>query len=258
MRDDRSGEGGSMLNVNDWIVINSITYDIHFIEDFDEMRLHLMQQLMKIIDFDAGDFFVVDKIGSQQLCSPVGLNEPEELMQEYIDSLIESDYSRGLMATGRNITYRDSDIIDEKARVATEFYQKTYAANNWHFSLCINLSFNDSFLGVLTLYRTKGKPDFEYRDIFILDMIKMHLALRLYNEISGWSNGKLSPGAFAKEHNLTNREEMILEYLIKGKNADEISVLIGISSNTVKKHIGNIYKKTNTKNRAQLISKIAV
>lgn len=247
-----------MLNVNDWIVINSITYDIHFIEDFDKMRTHLLKQLKKIIDFDAADFFVVKKIGSSKLCSPVGLNQTMESMYEYINSLVKIDYSTGLMATGRNISYRESDILDDAVRVTTEYYKKLYVPNNWHFSLHLNISFNDRFLGVMSLYRDKSKPDYEYRDMFILDMIKMHLALRLNDEISKWSNGKLSVHAFAKDYALTAREEMILEYLVGGKSAEEISVIAGISQNTVKKHISNIYKKSNINSRAHLINKISV
>lgn len=48
-----------MLEVNDWILINAITYKIHTIDDIDEMRLAVMKQLKFLFDFDSASFYTV-------------------------------------------------------------------------------------------------------------------------------------------------------------------------------------------------------
>ena len=60
------------------------------------------------------------------------------------------------------------------------------------------------FVGVVTFYRTIGKDDFIYDDIFILDLLKDHLAFRLYQQKkSGNLTGeKLSVSAAAENTDL--------------------------------------------------------
>ncbi len=57
----------------------------------------------------------------------------------------------------------------------------------------------------------------------------------------------------AHEFNLSRREIQILKLLCDGKNNNEISGMLSISVNTVKKHISNIFNKLNVDSRTQLI-----
>jgi DNA-binding CsgD family transcriptional regulator len=57
-------------------------------------------------------------------------------------------------------------------------------------------------------------------------------------------------------YSLTVREAELLEIILKGQSIEEMSQNLCISIVTVKRHIGNILKKTETKNRVQLISKL--
>ncbi|MEM8886722.1 MAG: 7TM diverse intracellular signaling domain-containing protein [Bacteroidota bacterium] len=57
------------------------------------------------------------------------------------------------------------------------------------------------------------------------------------------------------EEALSNREMEVLELLISGKKNKEISELLFISENTIKKHVASIYRKLEVKNRAQLSTK---
>lgn len=44
--------------------------------------------------------------------------------------------------------------------------------------------------GSYVFFREKGKKDFEYEDLFVLDVLKEHLALRLYKEQEKAEQGK--------------------------------------------------------------------
>ncbi|GAA6165337.1 response regulator transcription factor [Pelagimonas sp. KU-00592-HH] len=55
-------------------------------------------------------------------------------------------------------------------------------------------------------------------------------------------------------HTLSRKERAILEALAKGMSNKELSKNLGISTNTVKFHLSNIYEKLSVKNRSQAIA----
>lgn len=57
------------------------------------------------------------------------------------------------------------------------------------------------------------------------------------------------------DYHLTKRESDILQLLAKGMLYKEIALQIGISNNTVKQHIHNIYEKLHVQNRTEALNK---
>jgi DNA-binding CsgD family transcriptional regulator len=57
-------------------------------------------------------------------------------------------------------------------------------------------------------------------------------------------------------HELTDREVECLSWIAEGKTSDEISLIIGISRNTVNNYITSIMKKTSTKTRSEAIAHV--
>lgn len=65
------------------------------------------------------------------------------------------------------------------------------------------------------------------------------------------------PGAqLYKNAGISDREQELIPLLLEGRSNKEISELLFISTNTVKTHIRNIYRKLGVSNRLQLLSKI--
>jgi len=58
-----------------------------------------------------------------------------------------------------------------------------------------------------------------------------------------------------RKYYLTRREREILQLIAQGKTNKEISKMLFISTETVKSHIKNIFKKLNIKNRVEAIMK---
>jgi len=237
------------LEMNDWVLMNSIIYKIYTVEDLDEMRAQLLEQMKMLLDFDSADFYLNSQSGNQALMAPVKYNCDEDVAAAY-DNI---DYSRGILYSGKCMVYRETDIITDEKRVQTEYYNKVYRPNRWHYSLQMILARNKQFLGVVTLYRTIGKDNFQYDDIFLLDMLKEHLAYRLYKD---WEEGetqeKLSVTQATEKYNLTRQEHQILKLLLAGEDNQKISEELTITINTLKKHIFNIYHKLGIRNRVQL------
>ncbi|MBL4276286.1 response regulator transcription factor, partial [Vibrio fluvialis] len=52
---------------------------------------------------------------------------------------------------------------------------------------------------------------------------------------------------------LTKREHEVVKLLVKGQTNPEIAEHFGVSLNTVKSHLHNLFKKINAKNRVQAV-----
>ena len=61
---------------------------------------------------------------------------------------------------------------------------------------------------------------------------------------------------FILQNHITSREKEITELLLKGYSNQQISKTLFISAKTVKNHIYNIYRKTQVRNRMQLVNSI--
>lgn len=234
------------------MILNSIVYKIHTNTDFFAMRKELLEQLKMIIDFDSADFHLSKGDGSTSLVSRVSYNNNGALDFSSVYEAI--DYSQGILGTGQSMVYRESDIISDEKRIETEYYKNVYKVNNWHYSLQLILGYDDHFLGVITFYRNKEKEDFKYIDVFKMQLIKDHLAYRIYKEQENATKDgdKISIDDAVELFGLTKRESAILEYLMTGYSSAEICDKSAIANNTLKKHVLNIYRKLGIKNRVQL------
>ena len=161
------------LETNDWIILNTIIYKVYTMEDFDEMRKELLEQLKLLVDFDSADFYLASVEDEKKLDRPVMYNCDSNLSEEYE----ELDYSRGIMLSGKSLIYRETDIISDESRVEMEYYKKVYKPNNWHYSLQVVIAKDHHFLGTITFYRTIGKE---------------HFCSRYAQRPSGLSDGKAS------------------------------------------------------------------
>ena len=242
------------MDTNDWMLLNSIIYKIYTMNNIDDMREQFLEQMKMLIDYDSADFLLASPDGEKKLVSPVLFNCEEDMSIAYD----EIDYSRGILYSGRTLIYRETDIIDDEKRVETDYYKKVYKTNKWHYSLQMVLARKKEFVGVVTFYRTIGKDDFIYDDIFILDLLKDHLAFRLYQQKKSGNlvSEKLSVSAATEKFGLTRREETILKLLMEGRDNTTICASLVISENTLKKHILNLYRKLGIKNRVGLFKMI--
>lgn len=242
------------LETNDWMFLNNTIYKIYTTDDQKEMRTRLLEQLKMIIDFDSADFYLAARDDSNDLVDQVAYNCDDDASSKYN----ELDYSRGIMYSGKSMVYRETDIISDESRIQTEYYKKVYKPNNWHYALQIILGYNKEFVGVITLYRTIGKDNFVYDDVFIMDMLKDHLAYKLYMDKDKYIvTDKITVGEATEKYDLTKREHIVLLALITGKDNKEVCEELSISVNTLKKHILNIYRKMDVKNRVQLFKLIS-
>lgn len=77
--------------------------------------------------------------------------------------------------------------------------------------------------------------------------------LRDLDEGDGPARLRWAVSRLAQRHNLTNREQDMLERVLSGRSNQQISRELEISRATVKWHMHNVFAKTNTCNRESLL-----
>lgn len=105
----------------------------------------------------------------------------------------------------------------------------------------------------------------QYR-YFLMSMpgeIYVGVVATIFVAIGVWVGMKLTPGkpagAFERNHKaieslgLTRRECEILDHLAKGDSNKEIARSLGVSPNTVKTHIANLYMKLEVTGRGKAV-----
>lgn len=237
---------------NDWLTLNNLIYKIYTTEDISKLQEDFLTYLNLLIDFDGALFYLADAEG-ENLLPPVFYQ-----CKEIIPAAKEAAINRGMLLSKKSIIYRDTDIISEENRQKTEHYKEYYVPNHWDYGLNMILAKDKKLLGFISLYRMIGKNDYQYDDIFLLEMLKDHLLYSLEKK-TGTVPGKekkLRISEAVEQFCLTNRETTILQSLMRGENTQEISEKLVLSSNTVKKHILNLYKKMGIKNRVQLFKMV--
>lgn len=242
------------LETNDFMVLNNIIYKIYATSDEKEMRRVFLEQMKLVLDFDSAGFYLASDKEEGLLTGAVTYNCSDKDDMAFD----ELSYGKGMLYGQKSIVCRGTDIVSDESRIQSDYYKRVYVPNGWHYSLQMVLCMEKNFLGVVTFYRTIGKENYYYDDIFVLDMLKDHLAFRLLQEKKKrlYLDEKLTVSAAAEKYALTKRETMILRLLMEGFDNEQISGQLLISVNTLKKHILNIYRKLHLKNRVQLFKMI--
>ena len=243
---------------NEFLLINNIIYQIYSIPDFDTMKITFLNLLKMLIPNTASSILMADHTNSKNLlcdpiCVPVVYSDAEKnyLLNE------DEDYTRWIMLSGQCLLIRESDLMPEEERIKTVLYKKCYEPFGLHYSLQLNLVYNDLFLGVVTIYRKKEEGDFTSDEMFIVKAFSDHLNLRFYEyytkDSKNSSNASYSIANLASQYNLTNREVEVLQLIFQDMDNDEIADKLFISGYTLKKHIQNLYRKFDVSTKWNLL-----
>lgn len=242
------------FNQNELSLLNNIIHKIYSIEQLDDMRNMVLRLLKSLIPYTKATFYLGSPGPKNFLERPVGLGVTDEALQLYLDEYEEDDYTNWIFISAKSMAYRETDFFTDDTREKSRYYQGIYAPTNLHYSAQLSLAWQEQFVGIISIYRPKDGEDFSDRDIFLLDLLKDHLALRLYQELGRNNKEQVTFSAeeYIREYQLTAREVEVLQLLFDGLSNDEISERLCISPNTLKKHRVNIYKKMGITNRWEL------
>ncbi len=248
------------LTENDWLFLNDLVYRVNRQEDISLLQKTFLEAIKILIPCDEATFFLYD---GDTLHSPVCINSDESVISKYLDTYKETDFISWIFSSSKSAVLRETDLLPDDIREDTPYYKEYCRPFNIHFCIILALVHDGAFVGLVDLFRTKDKEEFSEREFFILDAMKEHLALRLF-QLTGSANAQGFGSRAAEEtlkrtierYKLTNREAEILELLEAGLSNQDISNRLYVSLPTLKRHISNIYKKFDVKNRFQLSKKL--
>jgi len=243
---------------NEFLLINNIIYQIYSIPDFDTMKITFLNLLKMLVPNTASSILMADHTNSKSLlCDPICVPEVYSDAEKNYLLNEDEDYTRWVMLSGQCVLIRESDLMSEEERIKTVLYKKCYEPFGLHYSLQLNLVYNDLFLGVVTIYRKKEEGDFSSDEMFIVKALSDHLNLRFYEyytkDSKNSSSTSYSIATLASTYHLTNREVEVLQLIFKDMDNDEIADKLFISGYTLKKHIQNLYRKFDVSTKWNLL-----
>ncbi len=243
----------------DWNFLNSIIYQINRISNLDEMRSLFLNMLNTCIPSQQSVFFLPNK--ELYLSNPVsiGYSQAAHVLED--EQLENNDFfnQKWLFESAQNKVFRYSDYYTQKDMPL----KKGLLAKWKHLDICyvvlVSLACEHQYVGCVILMRSYENGDFSDQEIRKLDILKDHLALRLYKEISGekevnWEEQiQIAIEQIAGKYHLTPREAEVLALILNGEQNDMICTMLSIAHSTLKKHTLSIYEKTGVNNKAGLI-----
>lgn len=252
---------------NTFLIINNLIYHIYTTKDFTNMKKSFISMIKIIIPNTFASILMADHSDSDSLlCNPLCYPEAYTKMEELYLSIESEDQTRWLFLCEHSALIRESELVNEEEFLNSSVYNRCYKPNNIYYSMQLHLSYNNTFLGVISLYRSKEQGDFSDEEMFIMKGFTDHLTYRFYqnyieqnltcNNSNINKTNTINIGCkLASKYALTSRETEVLELILNNENNENIADKLCISSFTLKKHLQNIYRKFNVNSRWTLIQK---
>lgn len=239
---------------NNIMILNNILYHLHDSDNFLLTRTNLLRQLQMLIPFSYSSILLSDLAIPPSFTDPVCYPESFLPIEKKYIKMAKKDHTLWTMEAGYSMVVCESRMLPDHKRLATPIYQECYSQCNIYDSLQLNIAYNNSFLGVLTLYRTKQEGTFHDEDIFLLNLIGQHLN-RIFHRamVAKKDSHTTQPELLRDLYGLTNRETEILALLLQGLPEASISEQLNIAASTLKKHIQHIYRKLDISSRWELL-----
>lgn len=244
-----------MAEKNSIMLLNDTIYKIHTIQNLDEMRMAVLESLQFLIPNPISTFYLAAPGRPYHLADPVGIGLTKERLDVYLEEYQALDFSRWTFAASDPKAFRETDLMRDEIRVNTSYYKAMFAPSQIHYSVFLTIIHNELFLGVIDLFRPKEDGDFTDEEMFLLDLLKTHLGFRLFQFLERHEDRRKKypvRDELVGTYNLTAREAEIVHLLLDGLSKESICEQLCISTNTLKKHTLNIYKKLDIKSWREL------
>ncbi|KMY53851.1 hypothetical protein AC623_07595 [Bacillus sp. FJAT-27231] len=217
-----------------------------------DFRKNVLLSIERLFGYHLANFWLFDK--NIKLIDPVTLNISKLAMQEYNDYGYKVDIlnPRNIMPQmSRQNVFRIVDIVSENAYQQSVFYNGLMVKYRYYDEMVVCLKHQHKLLGSLAFLRYKDEELFNLQDTMGMELVARHLSEKL----ASYLNVEVCRDV-QEDQRLTEREREILKLVQKGYTNADIANRLFISTNTVKKHLQNLYRKLDVPNRTSLIYKM--
>ncbi len=247
----------SDLLAKDWKNILGVVYRINSAKSIEELQAEALKSLRCSVPFHQGIFHIFKKCGEQFAL----YNEPVVVGAKalYLDEFNRKYANAGFFSSGSLINsdevFRDTDIFPDEERIQTDWYREIYAKQGIHYAMRCQMTRDGLLIGSLDLFRQIHEDDFSDQEVRIVETLSHHLSLKL-SQLLDATNHQVpavsAQGRLGSRYGLTARECDVVFEIASGALDQDVSKKLCITPSTLKKHVHNIYKKMNIRNRTQL------
>jgi DNA-binding CsgD family transcriptional regulator len=240
----------------EWEFLIQFVNRIHCCTSYTDLCQTLLQQLPTTISFQAGAFFRTDRKDGHGIVSSYQ-STCELDLADFMNG--EGPCWSEFIMYPNSTVFRQSDLISCDKWERSQVYKKYWAPNNGYWGLMSCIVYHDHPLVLFGIYREKDKGDFTERDVYVMNLLRPALEVKFYSLLVTQSDlpdsdSILKISQIANQYNLTRQEIKIMRLICSHQSNSEICDQLFIAPATLNKHISNIYKKTNSDNRVQLIN----
>ena len=237
------------IKSNEVKTISDILLDLYSIDDPKELKKNFLTDIKMLVPYDQSSFQTFALNNDNMIVDEaVFVDVDENMIPLFNDINSETDYLKNLFNHKNSIVYVETDILNQNVRKNAGFYKTFLKPQNLEYSCGIVLIKDRKNLGIVSLFRSEYWGDFDEKEVFILDILKSHLANMVINCMLAGEK----PIHIDNEL-LTAREKEITELILKGYTNEEIADTLSITVSTTKKHVYNIFNKYGVNNRMSLI-----
>lgn len=256
----------TLLNF-EWQALSQLIYRINCQHTYEDFAITLLEQIKTIIPFEHGLVFQAERTNGKIVLKDSVIYPQEEIYKKYSEKYMQNHYDvkwLQYLNSPWSTVFRYSSITYKWEN--STVYNDILAPLGIYYAIYITLVHRDQPIGAIALWRKKDTQDFSDKELYMLEMLKIHIELKfcglLWYDVHSKKRSSSSIlecsnlENFAETYNLTKRELEIVQLIYTEKDSQEICDSLYISDSTLRKHIHNIYKKVGIKSRIQLIRKI--
>lgn len=219
-----------------------------------------MDLIHDLVPYERGLFWILEPRTTIPLRSPVAVGITTHALEAYF-RLSKVGYDQGYLAAkaaGKAIS-RSTEVMDYGKWMQDDMYRLIFGPVGCHYQVVCRFVEGDLTYGVMELWHHQESGDFTNSDLATLEELYPHLLHRLrwhhlIREANRQKTGHLNVQAGHPFDGLTNRELDIVQMVLNGADNQEVAETLGITTNTVKMHLRNVFGKLNLKRRSQLTS----
>ncbi|MEQ8268636.1 MAG: LuxR C-terminal-related transcriptional regulator [Parvibaculum sp.] len=218
-----------------------------------EFAENTLAYLEKLVGTTSSCFYLVDAAGNAH--SHILRNLNYELFPDYLSTYYKLDplHPRRLLAYGQRVISLNQ-VIHPSSLVHSTYFRNFLQPNGIANETEILFRRNDEIVAGISLHVNDPDKNFGQKEIDLLkdfsgyaEQVYLNCFFEAANENRVVARSDLNA--------LSRRERQIVMLLASGKSNSGIAQAANISVSTVKTHVYNIFKKTGTKTRTELVSR---
>jgi DNA-binding CsgD family transcriptional regulator len=207
-----------------------------------DLRDAVLTDLMRLLRADFGASYVWrSDLASFQ--HGVGYNMDPANLKRYDDWYQFRDPMTAKLRQRRRASFVE-EVLSRRDMIRTEFYNDFLTRDGLDHGINMYVFDGDRDLGDFRIWRAEGRPDFESREIDLLNTLEPFLRRAMLRGVHRYEA-------------LTPRESDVAALVARGCTDRDIARLLDIGFATVRTHINNAMRKRCCANRAELAAMVA-